>query len=446
MYSLYDKFFRIKNQSSVVPASPLMQTIIDAVRPVAGNGTVPALCMEGKLDHSQIEIVSGSESVYRLIVREIKNAKRQILIQAFHWEPNTPVVQDIKQALCGISPDHEIDFFLLVDQLSPVARFFFHGEFPPKFSKHDPKSLGLDGLPGNVKLHIGTYKHTFAANHNKAIVIDDKVILTGVNFQTENYGPNQFHDGGIFIPSDAAEAPFFDFYAMWELRTNKAEEDIRPVSLNFRAKESAHSCVSLFVTNTLRQWPAALPFYQAPLPKDPLNNTYITAINNAKSTIRIIVPNLNTPEIMDALVNFINTRNGKLELLMGENFNDMRESFYGGTNQYAVDNMLSKIDVDKRNNLDIRWFNRESTGDTKDIIHMKFMAIDDQIVIYGSANLDLVSLHNSHEANMVIDSSDFALRITAAFFTPNFVTAKKATATLRSDPHENDVATHSGPY
>ncbi|MCK1890512.1 hypothetical protein MXE01_15670, partial [Legionella pneumophila] len=47
------------------------------------------------------------------------------------------------------------------------------------------------------------------------------------------------------------------------------------------------------------------------------------------------VPNLNSPEIIHALADFINNRNGHVYLLMGKGFNDFRERFYGGTNQSA---------------------------------------------------------------------------------------------------------------
>lgn len=410
--------------------SNLMQKIIDAATPYAVNGTVPEDKMLAHIDHSHIEIVEGSEQAYDLIVREIKKAKKQILIQAFVWVPSTQVVKDIRNALCEIK--HEVDVFLLVDQLERIARLFFLGEMPPQKAKHDLVSLGLEGLPDNIKLHIGTYSHNSqASNHNKAIWIDGSLIITGANLQPENYGPNGFHDSAMLVPKGAAEAAFYDFKSMWDNRTNKFEDvDCTPTYSTEAAVQSNNFCPMLYVTNTIRQWPAVLPLYRASLPKDPLNNAYISAINNAQHIIRIAVPNLNSPEIMQALIQFINERNGRVELLMGKEFNEFREKVYGGTNQNSVDSLFSMIDSDKEDRLDIRWFvrsNREKKAAISDVIHMKFMAVDNQVVIYGSANLDFISLHNCHETNMIIDSASFARRATSRLFSSIFERGAQAT-------------------
>ncbi|AMP89476.1 phospholipase D-like domain-containing protein [Legionella pneumophila] len=414
------------SEEAIYTDSFLMTKIIEAAIPSADKGTVSAEKMLGMVNPNQIEIVSGSENAYRLIVDKIKEAKKQILIQAFVWEPGTQVIKDIRKALCEIA--HEVEVFLLVDQLDRLAQIFYHGEILPKKPKHDPASLGLDNLPQNIKLYIGTHVHnSIASNHNKAIWIDGDVILTGANFQKENYGPNGFHDAAMFIPGGAAEAVFYDFKTMWDKRTNKSDApEISPRYIGQDSKEPyANSCSVLYVTNTIRQKLAVLPFYKAPLPEDPLNNAYMAAIKYAKHTIRIAVPNLNAPEIIHALADFINNRNGHVCLLMGKGFNDSRERFYGGTNQSAIEYFSSLLDEDKRDNLQIRWFHRVNNDEISmrgEVIHMKFMAIDDQVVIYGSSNLDLLSLHNSHETNIVIDNADFAQRAIEQLYLPVFET------------------------
>ncbi|KGP63310.1 hypothetical protein EP47_09260 [Legionella norrlandica] len=400
----------------------LMTKIIEAATLSSGQGTVPVEKMVSTINPSQIEIVSGSENVYSLIVRKIREAKKQILIQAFVWDPSTQVVKEIRDALCELKD--EVEVFLLVDQLDRFARFFYQGEISFMKPKHDATSLGLDNLPPNIKLHIGTYVHnSIASNHNKAVWIDGDVILTGANFQPQNYGPHRFHDAGIFIPKGASDAVFYDFQAMWNKRTNKYEApDSSPIYLEQKPIETGgNPCSMLYVTNTIRPYPAILPFYKAPLPKDPLNNAYMAAIKHAKHIIQIAVPNLNTPEIIHALADFINCRNGHVELLMGEKFNDLREKFYGGTNQNTVEYFRSLIDEGKQENLQIRWFHRVSNVSKKpDVIHMKFMVIDGQVIIYGSANLDLLSLHNSHETNVVIDNAELAQKAIKLLYEPIF--------------------------
>ena len=419
MFSFFEE--NVVNRNSVTPPQPshLMQKIITAATSVSDKGTVPQDQMLTYIDHTKIEIVDGSESVFDLIVREIKKAKKQILIQAFSWIPSTQIVQDIRKALSELK--EEVEVFLLVDQLDRIARMFYLGEIPPHKSEHDPASLGLDNLPANIKLHIGTLTHnSMAANHNKAIWIDGKLIMTGANLQPENYGSDRFHDAGMFIPQ-GINAVYYDFISMWEQRTNKSENsDVTPTSLEFKPDLSITSCAVVHVANTLRAKPAVLPFYQASLPADPLNNAYLAAINNATNVIRIAVPNLNTPEIVQALAEFINKKNGCVQLVLTRGFNDIRETFYGGTNQNTVEQLIYLVDEDKRDNLQMYWYKNETSTNTPAVNHMKYMEVDNQIVIYGSANLDLISLHNCHETNIIIDSSEFAQRATNALFTPIF--------------------------
>lgn len=418
------RFFEIEPQQKkrTPQYSSLMKKIIKKTEFFAEQGTVPEKNMLSFIDPTEIEIVEGSENIYNLIVNKIKGAKKQILIQAFVWIPNTQVVKDIRSALCELKNDVEV--FLLVDQLDWIARIFFLGEFPPQQPLHDPESLGLGSLPNNIKLHIGTYVHnSYASNHNKAIWIDGDVILTGANLQPENYGPNGFHDAAMFIPKGLADSAFYDFKSMWDIRTNQFEEDITPIKGEKCLSQFENSCPILYVTNTIRLWPAVLPFYRASLPLDPLSVTYLEAINEAKKIIRIAVPNLNSPEIIQALVNFINNKNGQVELLMGKEFNEFREKMYGGTNQNSVEQLFSMVDEDKQVNLQIRWFNRgkqKFKDSVPDVIHMKFMAVDEQVIIYGSANLDLVCLHNCHETNIVIDDAQFTARATHKLFAPLF--------------------------
>jgi cardiolipin synthase A/B len=426
------RFFLDKqSDDAFVPMrSNLMEKIIEASLKDADKGTVPLEKMLTRVDHTQIEIVSGSEEIYQLVVNAIKAAKKQILIQTFVWMPETQVVKDIKEALCSL--DKEVDVFLLLDQLGPLARVFFLGEIPPIWPEHTPASLGLDGLPENIRLHVGIYTHNgLASNHNKTILVDDNLIVTGANFQIENYGPKPFHDAAMYIPHAGAEFAFCDFKTMWEQRTNPFEEPgVVPLMPEIIRGQSANYCPMLYVTSTCNSWPAVLPLYQATLPASPLNNAYLAAINHATRVIRIASPNVNSPEIMEALADFINAREGCVELLLGKGFNELREKVYGRTNQSSVNLFKSMIDEDKQENLQIRWYDRgegDEYNKTPDIIHMKFMAIDDHVVIYGSANLDFISLNNTHEGNIVIDSQVFTQRAIATLFAPVF---KKAIPAL----------------
>ncbi len=469
--------------------SDLMKEIIKSASTVSEKGTVAKEDLLTFNDLSQVEMVSGSQNIYDLIIREIKKAKKQVLIQTFVWVKDTQVVRDIKSALASLKD--EVEVFVFVDQLKPLARTLFIREFPPKKPAHDPASLGLEGLPKNIKLHIGVYTHnSLASNHAKAILIDGStLILTGANFQPNNYGPNPFQDAAMLIKGDIAKSAFDDFKAMWNIRKNKSEEknavpkfhqeiireakegkevkvskefedhkviivpkevqeskdapepkelkDFMEVSSKDKIERKLVKSPVLYVTNNIRKRLAVLPAYKKTLPPDPVNYAIISAIKNAKKIIRIAVPNLNAPEVVAELIAFIN-RGGKLELILSKNFNDFREKRYGGTNAKIVDKLIAGVNADKQDNLQIRWFRREGQDldHAKDVLHMKFFTFDDQVLIYGSANLDMVSLYNSHEAGMVIDNGEFTLKATKTLFENYFLHGKNVREELEEAPYQ----------
>ncbi|MGQ3890007.1 phospholipase D-like domain-containing protein [Legionella sp. CNM-1927-20] len=54
---------------------------------------------------------------------------------------------------------------------------------------------------------------------------------------------------------------------------------------------------------------------------------------------------------------------------------------------------------------------------------MKFMTIDDQILIFGSANLDKISLRHCHETNIVIDHRRLTMKAITTLFKPAWETS-----------------------
>ena len=49
---------------------------------------------------------------------------------------------------------------------------------------------------------------------------------------------------------------------------------------------------------------------------------------------------------------------------------------------------------------------------------MKLMTIDDQVLIFGSADLDKISLRHCHETNIVVDHSDLTKKAIDTLFKP----------------------------
>jgi NAD(P)H-flavin reductase len=158
---------------------------------------------------------------------------------------------------------------------------------------------------------------------------------------------------------------------------------------------------------------------------NPQNYAIFELFNRAQKIIKIFTPNLNAPFVIDEIVKFVN-RGGLVQIILGHSFNEKREStiFIGGTNQYAVNQLYHRIDSDYLNNLDIRWFSFDGVnpiiGNVAGASHLKFLSIDDHLVMVGNANMDIVSTSHAHEINIIIDSYEITSMIEKKIFDKEF--------------------------
>jgi len=89
-------------------------------------------------------------------------------------------------------------------------------------------------------------------------------------------------------------------------------------------------------------------------------------------------------------------------------YNALRERFFqGGTNVQVMKRMYKKLTkVGCQQHLTIMFYvARTQVHPTKmHPNHTKFMAVDDEIAIFGSGNMDTQSWHHSQETNIMVDS------------------------------------------
>ncbi|MGQ3890006.1 phospholipase D-like domain-containing protein [Legionella sp. CNM-1927-20] len=347
-----------------------MNSIIVNVLSVVDKGWIPQKKLLSVVDINQIEFALKGEQIFDLIINEIKKAKRQVLIQTFAWDRRTKFVHDLQSALIEIGrrklnqgDNIYLDVFILLDELGPLAQLVFRQKKPINWP-HSPKDLGLSDLPDNIRIHIGVHHHNWLdAAHSKTVLIDNNtVIITGANFQVSNYGPKCNYDAAILLKGNSAHAAFFDFTNNWKKRSNASEEDIVPtyVEENISAPtdiiEEKNRATVLYLASKLRRNYTSGLFVT--LPSEPINNAFMAALGNAQNIIRITTPNLNELSILSLLLDFINKRDGILELILGKGFNDRREKMYGGTNDAAVARLLAGIAPDKSKKLNIKWYSK----------------------------------------------------------------------------------------
>lgn len=330
-------------------------------------------------------------------------------------------VADRKRKQNSLKP---LRVYLLIDERGSVANIGFNGKLGKKWPC-TPESLGIYSAPGLVDVYPATFHHnSFGGNHAKTVIVDNKImVITGANYQSSNFGHVPAHDASLLFQGPVAQSARFDFVEMWNSEKRREDQEcpnlVQETIFHERSNNPNPRMVPvLFVSRKTQRLPTNDSY------DNPLAQTYLTAIEYAQNVIKISTPNLNDPQIIDALVDFINQRGGTVEILLGKGFNDSREAMpgMGGTNQAAVDTLFRRVDSDKLSKLHVKWFSLDGEkpvlANVAGASHLKFMAIDGQVVIFGNANLDIISLATLHECNCVIDDAKTTASLTDAVFKP----------------------------
>jgi len=95
-------------------------------------------------------------------------------------------------------------------------------------------------------------------------------------------------------------------------------------------------------------------------------------------------------------------------------FNDLGEMipFQGGTNEEVVGKMYKKLNEHRMGRyLKVYWYTAKdqskpmNAAEKKRNCHVKFLAVDDQVAIFGNGNQDTQSWFHSQEINVMVDSA-----------------------------------------
>ncbi|VDC06870.1 unnamed protein product [Peniophora sp. CBMAI 1063] len=157
--------------------------------------------------------------------------------------------------------------------------------------------------------------------------------------------------------------------------------------------------------------PSGKPGHRADNPQD---LAWLSAVRNARKSIFVQTPTFNAAPLIPATLDACR-RGVEVTLFLDLGFNDQGEQipFQGGTNEMVVHRMYRKLNAEKRGhekNLKVYWYTGKdqhrpiSAAAKKRNCHVKFMAVDDQIAIFGNGNQDTQSWFHSMEINVLVDS------------------------------------------
>ncbi|MBL7481181.1 phospholipase D-like domain-containing protein [Legionella bononiensis] len=289
----------------------------------------------------------------------------------------------------------------------------------------------------HFEVQVGFHEHkAFNSSHSKLVLCDgkDAAILTGDPTFANSMDDKQNWVEVATVCKDAGLVSGFrsQFVSLWNNDTvrlghsGKKEKLVHahPERNDQQNDQKNDRKRSLLLSKT----PSASPFIRH---RSPYKSALLTLLDSSKSSVKIMVNNLNDKDILNALLRCAK-RGVQVELLLGRYHGESAEKlpFAGGTNVDSINYLLSKATTSEvREKLSLRWACQPDgtlvQNMSENSIHAKVVIVDESHVLTGSSLMDKQS-SRSGESDILFKSKKLARQYINEAFDPIFSIARDA--------------------
>lgn len=377
-----------------------------------------------ELTHTPIPF--SGEEMFQKAAHLIRHAHQEVLIAFYKFEMDSEAATLILSALRELKTRAEeqkkvINVYFLLNSRGTLAELVYRANATVDFTMFNNSDYFKFHFNRQVTLAMGSL-------HNKMIIVDGKsaLLLSGDPQLANNKDKHQI-ESAVFLHDNICKVIRQDYITLWHSIPPEAGEpqqiadlsvESRTAALTYSGDYPQYSIPCLYLSKHANGNPFALTTFFSPF-----KLAVMHAITHARESIKIITPNLNDPEICEAIVNACK-RKVKTCIVIGKHHNDRTEVFWGGTNFESVTGMMAKLTAEQLYYFHVKWattFERRVTkhGETH-TIHSKFACIDDELVFIGSSPLDTQAMKYSREADVVFEDKHAARLFCATLFNPAF--------------------------
>ncbi len=433
------------HEDPVLPdcASDLMRAAYEASRVDEDTDSLPDSMLISQNNEAVRDVLHRGIEVFPRIADLIAGAHSEVAYQTYIWKPSDPA-DEIEDGVRRLHARLETEG----PRERPVrVRFLFDtssvGAGPDLSEVSRDIATRMEGLdldPELILYEISGFDRVALGNlHSKSVVIDGEVgIIMGTNVQEENdFNDGAWNDYGFEVRGDAALGLLADFDHAWRRSrqwTCGTEDGSRedcsfingdPTVYNV-VDHDVEACLPIMIAMRVGD---ANPF--ANRTDNTQDQTFIALMQNAEEVIRILTPNFNDDVARDEVVAAVQ-RGVRVELITGLGFNASTAGLpgQGGTNRDNVEMLYTRLidggmsAAEACAGLQVRWYSHDGSGPVDGNVptasHAKYMSVDDQVVVTGSANQDTQAWNFSREVNIVVDDEATTRAWDAQAFTPAF--------------------------
>lgn len=362
------KMLRVADSKVVIQLPESDATISQAIEPIdvlLRNYGVPGATGQNRLD-----ICPTGEDGYAALVKLIQDATDSIYITTFILASDTVGKNVIR--LLAAKADQGVTVKVLLDGV---------GSFYTRKKALTP----LTRAGGRIKyffpvFHLPTRSRANLRNHRKMVIADElRLLAGGTNIATEYIGPTpdpkRWHDLSFVLQGPAVRHYTEIFRSDWEFASGESLDSRSNTEQNPAGKNGDA------VVQVVPSGPDVAG--------DPLYDAILSIIFAARKRLWIVTPYFVPDESLSQAISVAAHRGVDVRILVPEKSNHRLADLARGTYLRDIQQAGGKILLY-----------------TKGMVHAKILIMDSEVVMIGSANLDMRSLFLNYEtALFVYDTS-----------------------------------------
>ncbi len=411
-------------------------------------------------------------AIFKAHRRLIAEAQEEVLFQTYIWESNSASAREIMEGLRDLQTNRQQQcpscrpvVVRILANYGPTALdvvgAITGGERVVDYGADARKAIELMRFdPKILDVQVLTYTHkAFGTNHVKSMVVDGQIALvTGANAQRFNDPDVNWYDVGYVMGGAVAQGLRVDLInnlIRAGLGTERDGDEELADGLGTPYQKSFQTIypVEKMMEKPFKD-PQGIPAVIAGrngngVPSTSNNNAqnraFQAVLSGARKSIRLQTPNLNDDAAIRALGSAVR-RGVKVEMVLSKLFNCASENQFGqgGQNERGILRFMREFSAPAPQGSlhDVRWFSMLQDGQPVRVVdnvqgkkpeerpnnsHAKFLAVDDEVVVVGSANMDTQSWNQSRELNVLVFHPEVAKAWQEQVFAANFAIAKSVT-------------------
>lgn len=390
-------------KKALVPAGPAatldeteigLELAIDKIMRFRSEGISSELEMahiHAPTANNRLELHIDGHRTYPEIIRAIEQARHHVHMTYFKFmndhAGNQIVDALIEKAQEGISVRFMVD--------SIGSELYFKDAGHRMLERLEAGGVEIIANPTGFWNATGT-RWMSPPDHRKIIVIDGHTAFTGGMNVADTYVVN-YHDTMIKIQGHAAQQLQVEWIQSWLNRGGELDPDASELAV----RDSYFPVIDDFPGFTQVKVVQGHPGHN-----DEIRRNYLELIRTAEKTIHLQVPYFSVAEVYEALID-AGRRGVDVHLILPED------------NDSKICAAYSRSWYPRLLEAGVRVF--EYPG----FSHLKGMVVDGYKTIWGSSNLDGLSLYHIRELNIVVENDYFAQMIFHRIFKPDMEEAKQ---------------------